>query len=515
MEEATLEQLTAMQDIGDIVAQSVTEFFSFTENRLMVERLLAAGVAPQEAEAAKEGAFSGKSIVVTGTLPTLSRKEAEDLIRANGGTAAASVSKKTAFVVAGEAPGSKLTKAQSLGIEIIDEAELIRRIGLDFVHRTWIEIDLDKVKENYRTACSLTGASVTCVVKSNAYGHGAVRIAQALQEAGCASFAVSCAREAFELRQNGITGELLIMGLTDRPDAERCIREHIVMTVGSLSELTYLQSRATSLQEPASVQLKLDTGFHRLGFSCDPHTARDIAGVVRGLSMVRVEGMFSHLGLVNHELDKKQHTALLDMQGWLKEAGLAIEHIHICDSIGLVRYPEWHHSRVRVGAFLFGVRPSRSQDMPFRCEETLVFKTTVSRIHAVPKGGIVGYGDDMPMERDSRVATLCAGYGDGYPRCLSNARGQVLIRGHLCPVVGLVCMDQMMVDVTDVPEAAEGDEVTLLGGGISYSTYSDWCRTNRNECITILSRRPLRVYREQGRVVTVIDSMLNERRDCL
>lgn len=124
-----MEQLIAIPDVGEIVAQSVTEFFAFPENREMIDRLLAAGVKPQEAAGKAAGVFSGKSIVVTGTLPTLSRKEAEDLIRSCGGTAASSVSKKTAFVVAGEAAGSKLTKAESLGIEVIDEVELLRRCG--------------------------------------------------------------------------------------------------------------------------------------------------------------------------------------------------------------------------------------------------------------------------------------------------------------------------------------------------------------------------------------------------
>lgn len=306
----------------------------------MVDRLLAAGVIPQEAQAAAEGRFSGMSIVVTGTLPSLSRKEAEDLIRACGGTAASSVSKKTAFVVAGEAAGSKLIKAQSLGIEVIDEAELLRRAGqtsvsvreqeesdsaeagetipeaslqpasdeekptdhlpsLDFVHRTWIEIDLDLVKENYRTACSLAKSPVTCVVKSNAYGHGAVRISQALQEAGCSSFAVSCAREAFELRANGITGEILVMGLTDRPDIGRCVREHIVMTAADLDDLRAINDLAASLGEKAQVHLKLDTGFHRLGFECSPESAQQIAAAASGMNSVEIKGLYSHLGLVN------------------------------------------------------------------------------------------------------------------------------------------------------------------------------------------------------------------------
>ena len=565
VQEATAEQLTAIPDVGDIVAQSVTEFFSFDENLTMIDRLLAAGVTPSEMAAASGGVFSGMSIVVTGTLPTLSRKQAEELIRANGGTAASSVSKKTAFVVAGEAAGSKLTRAQALGIEVVDEAELLRRAGeagaepaagpqreavpadeapaaeplpepaeperlpgvaetvdaapadggLGFTRRTWIDIDLNRLKRNYFTARSLAkpGVKVTCVIKSNAYGHGAVRVAQALSQVGCDSFAVSCAREAFELRQSGITAELLVMGLVDEPDLDRALREGLTVTVADTEGLRRVDAHAAALGETAHVHLKLDTGFHRLGFPCTPEAAAELAGAALALRHTRIEALYSHLGLVNRELDEKQHAALLDMQLWLRFNGLDITDLHLCDSIGLVRYPEWHHSRVRVGAFLFGVRPSRTEQLPFRCEETLTFRTTVAQLHRVEKGGIVGYGDDMPLERDSLIATLCVGYGDGYPRSLSNAGGQVLIRGQRCPVVGLVCMDQLMVDVTDVPGVSEGDEVTLLGGGIGYGEYSEWCRTNRNECISILSRRPLRVYHENGRVVTVVDSLLNERRD--
>lgn len=128
-------------------------------------------------------------------------------------------------------------------------------------------------------------------------------------------------------------------------------------------------------------------------------------------------------------------------------------------------------------------------------------------------GEVVGYSDDQVLDHDARIATLCAGYGDGYPRCLSNGRGKVLIHGKLAPVVGLICMDQLMVDVTDIPEAAPGNAAVLLGGGISYMEYADWCHTNRNECITILSRRPVRVYHEHGKIVTVLDSMMEERSD--
>ncbi len=381
-----------------------------------------------------------------------------------------------------------------------------------FVTRTWIDIDLDKLLANYRTACSLApSARVTCVVKSNAYGHGAVRVAQTLQENGCTSFAVSCAREALELRRHGIAGEILVMGLTEKPYLAELIRLNVTLTAGSADDLLDMEQAAG--QSLAKVHLKVDTGFHRLGFGWDAQQAQLIADTLKKTPHVQAEGLFSHLGLVNRQRDEMQHDRLMQLHRSLQDCGVNIDDVHICDSIGLVRYPQWHHSRVRVGAMLFGVRPSRSEHMPFECRETLAFRTSISRIHQVPAGEVVGYGDDMILDYDARIATLCAGYGDGYPRCLSNGRGKVCIRGRMAQVVGLVCMDQMMVDVTDIPDARVGDTVDLLGGSIPYMTYADWANTNRNEAITILSRRPVRVYHQYGKTVTVLDSLLDERRD--
>lgn len=381
-----------------------------------------------------------------------------------------------------------------------------------FVKRTWIDIDLDKLLTNYRTACTLSPtAKVTCVIKSNAYGHGAVRVAQALQEDGCGSFAVSCAREALELRKHGITGEILVMGLAEKACLPELIRQGVTLTAGAVEDLLDMERAAG--QSFAKVHLKVDTGFHRLGFGWQEQEAQLIADTLKQTPHVQAEGLFTHLGLVNQARDEMQHERLMSMHRSLLACGVSIADVHICDSIGLVRYPQWHHSRVRVGAMLFGVRPSRSEHMPFQDEETLAFRTTISRIHQAPAGEVVGYGDDMILDYDARIATLCVGYGDGYPRCLSNGRGKVCIHGKLAQVVGLVCMDQMMVDVTDIPEAQVGDTVDLLGGGIPYMTYADWANTNRNEAITILSRRPVRVYHQHGKIVTVLDSLLDERRD--
>lgn len=382
-----------------------------------------------------------------------------------------------------------------------------------FCPRTWIDIDLDALIANYRTACGMTRATVTCVVKANAYGHGAVRVAQALQAAGSESFAVSCAREGLELRRAGIRGEILVMGLTEAVMLPACIREGLTLTFGTLAGIREAETAAAAARRTLLGQLAVDTGFHRLGFDVTEAAADALAQAARGLQWLRLTGMFSHLGLITLERDRMQFDALMRMKSMLEARGLTFADVHLCDSIGLVRYPDWHMSRVRVGALLFGVRPFLTEHMPFEDQETLTFCTTVSQVRDVAAGEVVGYGDDQILERPARIATLCAGYGDGYPRCLSNGKGKVLLHGQWAPVVGLICMDQMMVDVTGIPQAAPGDTAILLGGGVSYATYADWCDTNRNECISILSRRPVRVYRQGGKIVTVLDSLLEERSD--
>ena len=374
--------------------------------------------------------------------------------------------------------------------------------------RTWIDIDLDRLTANYREACRLTRSRVTCVLKANAYGHGAVRAARCLSRAGCRSFAVSCVREGLELRRAGVEGEILVMGVAEEELLPRAVRADLTLTAASLPELLAIEAAGVSSEKRVPVHVKLNTGFHRLGFESDEATARTLAETAKSLRCVDVTGLFSHLGLITPERDRMQHESLTRFHGWLRQYGLDIADVHLCDSIGLVRYPAWHMSRVRVGALLFGVRPYHSEHMPFQCRETLCFRAMVAQVRDVAAGEIVGYGDDMPLTRPSRIATLCAGYGDGYPRSLSNGKGKVHIRGQMAPVVGLVCMDQMMVDVTDVPDAAPGDTADLLGGGIPYDDMARWAGTNRNECLTILSHRPIRVYHEGGRTERV-DTLLD------
>ena len=348
---------------------------------------------------------------------------------------------------------------------------------------TWIEIDLSKLKQNYKTALSLVapGTLVTCVLKANAYGHGMVEVAQALESVGCRSFAVSSAGEAFTLRRAGIESEILVMGMSEDEALDELADKQIVFSLSSLEQ-------AKKIRKISRVHLKAETGLHRLGFD----KVEDMQAVLK-LKNVRVEGLFSHLGLVDKAHDEAQHARLMAVNAALG----GISDIHICDSIGMVRYPQFHHSRVRVGAFLYGVRPFRSESMPFECFETLTFYSTVTRVHLAKKGEYVGYDDTHPLTRDTLIATIQAGYADGYPRRMAG-KANVAIRGQMAPVISIVCMDQMMADVTDLDGIEAGDRVTLLGGEIPYLTYAAWADGNRNEALATLSQRPKRIYLERA-----------------
>lgn len=346
---------------------------------------------------------------------------------------------------------------------------------------TWIEIDLKKLIENYKTALTLVQEPtvVSCVLKANAYGHGMVEVAQALEKAGCASFAVSAAGEALALREAGVKGDILVMGKSEDALLDELADRDVVFALSSLEQ-------AKKIKKPSRVHLKAETGFNRLGFQ----KIEDMQAVME-LANVQVEGLFSHLSLIDAAHDHAQHDKLMAINTALG----GIRDVHICDSIGMVRYSGFHHTRVRIGAFLYGVRPFRSEDMPFECYETLAFYSTVTGVHLAKKGEYVGYDDSEPLSRDTWVATIQAGYGDGYPRRMAK-KANVCIRGQMAPVLSLVCMDQMMADITDLQGVRVGDRVTLLGNEISYLTYANWANSNRNEAIATLSQRPKRIYLE-------------------
>lgn len=357
--------------------------------------------------------------------------------------------------------------------------------------RCWAEIDLNEICGNYLRAKEMVGpkTQVICVLKGNAYGMGAPVVCRMLMTLGAKMFAVASGDEAEELLDACPGAEVLVLGWVGEDQAKRLIARSGILTLFDGVQGRMLARAAETLGMSARVHVKADTGLYRLGFS-GPRAADEIADL-NATGRFHMEGLYTHLALHNRASDERQFAALDALRRALADRSILFPMVHALDSIGMVRYPERRMDAVRIGAWLYGVTPSRF-DHPELCHAVATLKARVAQVHFVAAGEMIGYDDDHVLDRDSRIATLTAGYLDGVPR-LNNA-GEVVIRGRRAPVKGLVCMDQMMVDVTDIPGVQPGDEATFLGDGISLEEYVAWGRLNRNEALGRFSRRVVRVY---------------------
>ena len=370
--------------------------------------------------------------------------------------------------------------------------------------RCWAEVNLSRLVQNYRNALQhlKPPTQLICVLKADAYGLGAPKVAQRLWQEGQRMFAVASYNEAAEIRKLLPACEVLILGLCGDAQLVHAIKAGMLLTVFSQQYAEAVIRAAHDTGVKARVHVKLETGLNRLGF--EPEEAVNAMIYMADSDCIELEGLFTHLALRNQESDRQQIDYLTGCRDALAACGVTIPMVHALDSIGMVRYPDEHLDAVRTGAWLYGVYPRRYAH-PEESQLALTVKTRIAQLHKVRAGECLGYDETHPISRDSVIATLSAGYIDGYPRL--NSVGEVEIRGKRAPVVGLVCMDQMMVDVTDVPEACEGDEVILLGGGIGVDEYAEWGKLNRNESLARTGKRVPRIYLEDGRVVGIIDTL--------
>ena len=372
------------------------------------------------------------------------------------------------------------------------------------VSRCWAEVDLTRLVTNYRNALAhlRPGVRLICVLKADAYGLGAPVVAERLWREGQRLFAVASYNEAAQLRRALPDCEVLILGLVGQAQLPAAIRAGMLLTVFSERYALAVTDASAQVALPARVHFKVETGLNRLGLA--PALAPEI--ITRALEggHIRMEGLFTHLALRGAQEDRRQLDLLIACRDALRARGIVVPMTHALDSIGMVRYPDDQLDAVRTGAWLYGVYP-RGYAHPEESRLAMTVKTRVAQLHDVPAGACLGYDETHPLARDSRIATLSAGYIDGYPRL--NSRGAVEIRGRRAPVAGLVCMDQMMVDVTGIPDVCEGDEVILLGGTIGVDEYADTAQLNRNESLARTGRRVPRVYLENGRVVQIADAL--------
>ncbi len=333
--------------------------------------------------------------------------------------------------------------------------------------RVYAQIDLDAVASNFGAMRNKLGDGVKmiAVVKTNAYGHGAVEISRMTEPYDYVwGFAVATVPEAEELRAAGIRKPILILGFVFPEDYEKLVDLDVRPTVFKLSMARQLEETACRMNRTLRIHLAVDTGMSRIGFEASGKGA-DEACRIKELSHLHIEGMFTHFAKAD-EADKTfahlQFHRYMDFVRMLEDRGVSIPLKHVCNSAGIMELPDDQLDMVRAGITIYGIYPSQEVERSgMRITPVMSLISHIAYIKVVPEGTSVSYGGTFVTDRKTRIATIPVGYGDGYPRLLSG-KGSVLIRGKRAPIIGRVCMDQFMVDVTDI-EAEEFDRVTLLG----------------------------------------------------
>ena len=370
--------------------------------------------------------------------------------------------------------------------------------------RTWAEVDLSALAHNYRAlrAMAPEGCRFLGLVKADAYGHGAVRIGRKLQELGADMLAVACLAEAVELRQGGVTLPILCLGQTPPQLAGELLEYDVTQTVEDLDTGWALSQAARQAGKALRIHVKLDTGMGRLGFVWNrgeenAKVVEDIAALC-ALPGLEAEGMFTHFADADgsEEYTMDQLTRFLDARQALEERGVTFTIYHCGASAAVLNYPCTHMDMIRPGIALYGFYPAPGMeglDGP-GLEPVMRVKSRISAVRALPAGSSISYGRTAVLERDSRLAVVPIGYGDGYPRQLSN-RAMMEIHGALCPVAGRICMDMCMVDVTDLSQVQVGD-VALVYSPELIQKDAELAGTIVYELLCDVTRRVPRVYLE-------------------
>ena len=377
--------------------------------------------------------------------------------------------------------------------------------------RVCANISLDAIRDNIERGKALLapGTKMMGVVKADAYGHGAVPVAKAIEDLVDA-YGVAMPEEGVELRKAGLSKPIIILGYTAPEVAELAIRYDITMAVFQSEIAEKYNETAKKLNKKAKVHIKLDTGMSRIGYLCCKESLDDIEKIAR-LSYVEIEGMFTHFSKADERdktFAKNQFKKYMEFAEELKERGIMPACRHVCNSAGIIDIPEGNLDMVRFGVTMYGMYPTdevTKERMPVT--PAMEVKTHISYIKTLPAGVGIGYSGTFVTEKETRVATLSVGYGDGYPRGLSNM-GRVLIHGKSAPILGRICMDQCMVDVSDIPEAKQGDVVTLMGrDGEDFISAEEIGATVGNsfhyEVVCDISKRVPRIYYRNGKIVEV------------
>lgn len=375
--------------------------------------------------------------------------------------------------------------------------------------RIYAAVDLDAVLYNLESMKKNIhrDTKIIAVLKADGYGHGAVPLAREIAPLPYIwGIAVATVEEGMELRRAGISKPILILGYTYEEDYETIVREDFRPAVFKISMANRLSEEAVKAGKTIKIHIKVDTGMTRIGYRDIKKDVPEILAI-SNLPGVEIEGIFTHFARADETDTAPAYTQLnkyLEFLRELEKMGLSIPVKHCSNSAGIIRIPEANFDAVRAGVILYGMYPSQEVEKePVPLKPVMEIKSHIAYIKTVEPGVEVSYGGTYTTQKVTRIATIPVGYADGYSRGLSN-KGSVLIRGRRAPILGRVCMDQFMVDVTEIPEARELDEVTLLGkDGVERITMEELGEISGRfnyEFACCISKRVPRIYIKNGQV---------------
>ena len=381
---------------------------------------------------------------------------------------------------------------------------------MNLLHPIWAEIDLDNLIFNINEIKKKSNNSeIIGVVKANAYGHGAVEVSKALLDNGINRLAVANIIEAIELRESDINCPIMLLGISEDYAIDSILKYNVEPTVSSYNFAFKLNEKAKELNKTINIHIAIDSGMGRIGFREEDKDLADIINISK-LSNLQIESIFSHFSTADSkdkEYSLKQIEIYNSFLDKLQASGVKINKRNLCNSAAIIDLPESHYDYVRPGIIQYGYYPSDEVDIEhFNIKPVLTWKTRVIHIKELNEGEYIGYGKTFKTNRKSIIATLPVGYADGYSRGLSN-KGKVIINGKLAPIVGNVCMDQFMVDITDIPDVKLDNEVILLGSceNVKFDAHdmAEVLNTISYEVLCLIGRRAPRVYIKDNKVLSI------------
>ncbi len=384
--------------------------------------------------------------------------------------------------------------------------------------RSWAEVNLDAIKSNIINIKSSLSANtkIMAVVKADGYGHGFLESASTLIQNGADYLAVACPDEALLVRKKGIQIPILILGYSDSERFEELILNDVTQTVFDYESAAKLSEIALKNGKKAKIHIKIDTGMARIGYQygydeeSDKNTVDEILKIVQ-LKGIDAEGIFTHFSVADEPDDNytaEQFDKFMKLVSELENKGVTFKYRHCCNSAATLMFPEMHLDMVRPGIILYGCYPSEYVKSNFELKPAMQFKTRVINISKINKNSPISYGKTFVADRDLIVATIPVGYADGFPRLLSN-KANVIVNGKIVPVLGRICMDQCMIDVTSVNNINVGDEVIVFGSQgdcfIPVESIAELSDTINYEILCSVGKRIPRIYLKEGSVTKVLN----------